>query len=275
LSLRIGIGGIGGRMGREIAAAALADPAIALIGGVTRPGSVAAVQSSFGPDIRIAESVAELLPAIDVLVDFTSPAVTVGHARACASARRPMVSGVTGLTAGQIDELRDAARAIPLFYARNMSLGISAILAVLPVLVRALDGYDVEIVESHHRHKADAPSGTAVALAEAIASALDADLGERAVYGRQGVAPRRAGDIGIHAIRAGGNAGEHTVLLADAGEEIRIAHRALSRRTFALGALRAASFVVAQPPGLYTMANLVSAGVSPPQVPPSGPDGPS
>jgi 4-hydroxy-tetrahydrodipicolinate reductase len=245
-------------MGREIAAAARADPAIALVGGVARPDTVPAVQSSFGPEVRITASVHDLLPEIDVLIDFTSPAATVEAARACVSVRLPLVIGVTGLSAGQLDELRGAAQAIPLFYARNMSLGISAMLAVLPVLVRALEGYDVEIVETHHRHKADAPSGTAAALAEAIAAALDADLVDRAVYGRQGVAPRRSGDIGIHAVRAGGNAGEHTVLLADEGEEIRIAHRALSRRTFALGALRAASFVVVQSPGFYTMADLVA-----------------
>jgi len=258
VTLRIGIGGIGGRMGREIAAAALADPAIKLVGGVARPETAAGVQSSFGREVRIVESVHELLPHVDVLVDFTSPAAMVEHARACVSTRRPMVSGVTGLSAGQLDELREAARAIPLFYARNMSLGISAMLAVLPILVRALEGYDVEILETHHRHKADAPSGTAVAFTEAIAAALDADPHDLTVYGRQGVAPRRSGDIGIHAVRAGGNAGEHTVLLADEGEEIRIAHRALSRRTFALGALRAASFVAAQSPGFYTMADVVA-----------------
>jgi 4-hydroxy-tetrahydrodipicolinate reductase len=218
------------------------------------------VRSAFGVQTRVVESVADLLPAIDVLIDFTSPAATVAHARVCASAGRPIVSGVTGLADDQVVALREAARIIPLFYARNMSLGINAILAVLPVLVRALDGYDVEIVETHHRHKVDAPSGTALALAEAIAAALDADLGRQAVYGREGVAPRRPGDLGIHAVRAGGNAGEHTILLADEGEEVRIAHRALSRRTFALGALRAAAYLAAQPPGFYTMANLVAAG---------------
>jgi 4-hydroxy-tetrahydrodipicolinate reductase len=257
LALRIGIGGIGGRMGREIAAAAQADPAFALIGGVTRPQSASAVASAFSSDVRIVAAAADLLPEIDVLIDFTSPQATVQHARACAGSRRSFVSGVTGLSREQQDALREAASTIPLFHARNMSLGINAILAVLPMLVRALDGYDVEIVETHHRHKTDAPSGTALALAEAIAAALDVDLGGRAVYGRQGVAPRQRGELGIHAVRAGGNAGEHAVLLADDGEEIRIVHRALSRRTFALGALRAASFVVAQPPGFYTMADLV------------------
>lgn len=259
MAIRIGIGGIGGRMGREIAAAALADPAFALVGGVARPGRAPTIREAVGADVRIVDIVAALLPEIDVLMDFTSPEATVAHARACAEAGRPFVSGVTGLSRDQLAALGEAAKTIPLFYARNMSLGINAVLAILPMLVRALDGYDVEVVETHHRHKADAPSGTALALAEAIAGALGAELGHRAVYGRQGVAPRRRGEFGIHAVRAGGNAGEHTILLADEGEEVRIVHRALSRRTFALGALRAATFVVSQSPGLYTMADLVGA----------------
>lgn len=257
MATRIGIGGIGGRMGREIAAAARVDPAFALVGGIERPEAAPAARSAFGADVRVVESAADLLQEIDVLIDFTSPVATVEHALACARAGRPFVSGVTGLSAEQLDALREAARSIPLFYSRNMSLGINAILAILPTLVRALDGYDVEVVETHHRHKADAPSGTALALAEAIAAASDAELGDRAVYGRQGVAPRRQGDIGIHAVRAGGNAGEHTILLADEGEELRVSHRALSRRTFALGALRAAAYLVSRPAGFYSMRDLV------------------
>jgi 4-hydroxy-tetrahydrodipicolinate reductase len=259
LALRIGIGGIGGRMGREIAAVAQADSAFVLVGGVQRTETASAVRSALAPQVRVVESVADLLPEIDVLIDFTSPAATVSHARACASAGRPFVSGVTGLSGEQLDGLRQAAQSIPLFYARNMSLGINAILAILPSLVRALEGYDIEIVETHHRHKADAPSGTALALAESIAAALHADLGHRAVYGRQGIAPRRAGELGIHAVRGGGSSGEHTILLADEGEEIRIAHRALSRRTFAHGAIRAADYLVGKPSGFYTMADYVGA----------------
>jgi len=137
-------------------------------------------------------------------------------------------------------------------------MGISALLAALPALVRSLQGYDIEIVEQHHRHKTDAPSGTALALAEAIAGALGADLSARASYGRHGHAPRRPGEIGIHAVRAGGNAGEHVVIIADEGEEIRVSHRAYSRRTFALGALRAAAWLRQQPPGWYGMADLIA-----------------
>jgi 4-hydroxy-tetrahydrodipicolinate reductase len=139
-----------------------------------------------------------------------------------------------------------------------MSLGLNAVLSILPGLVRALSDYDIEITELHHRHKKDAPSGTALALAESISTALNVDLGRQAVYGRQGIAPRRAGEIGIHALRGGGNTGEHTVLVADEGEEIRVSHRALSRRTFAIGALRAASFIANEPPGFYSMQNLIS-----------------
>jgi 4-hydroxy-tetrahydrodipicolinate reductase len=245
-------------MGREIAAAAQSDATFALIGGIERPETASAARAALAPHLRVVETPADLLTDVDVLIDFTSPAATAEHAHACAKAGRPFVSGVTGLSPAQLAVLRDASETIPLFYARNMSLGINAVLAVLPALVRALDGYDVEIVETHHRHKTDAPSGTALALAEVIATALEADLGARAVYGRQGMAPRQRGDIGIHAVRAGGNAGEHTVLLADEGEEVRLVHRALSRRTFALGALRAAAFLVACPPGFYTMHDLVA-----------------
>jgi 4-hydroxy-tetrahydrodipicolinate reductase len=171
----------------------------------------------------------------------------------------PLVSGTTGLTGEQMAELELSAAHIPVFHARNMSVGVSAVTAVLPALVQALDGYDIEIVEAHHRHKVDAPSGTALVLAEAIAAALARPLVELASYGRQGHAPRAADEIGIHAVRAGGNAGEHTIIFADDGEEIRLSHRAFSRRTFALGALRAARFIVGQPPGRYGMADVLLA----------------
>lgn len=259
MTIRIGIAGIAGRMGREVAAAARAIEQVQLVGGVVRPECVAAVCQEFGQTLRIAGRVEDLLPEIDVLIDFTRPEATVAHALACAQAGRPMVSGVTGLSAEQLTALKDAARQIPLFYARNMSLGVNSLLEILPVLARALAGYDIEIVEQHHRHKADAPSGTALAMAEVIAAALDRDIATNASFGRHGIAPRRVGEIGIHAIRGGGNAGEHTVILADDGEEIRIVHRAYSRRTFALGAIRAASWLVHQPAGFYGMPDLLHA----------------
>jgi 4-hydroxy-tetrahydrodipicolinate reductase len=259
MTIRIGVAGIAGRMGREVAAAARAMDQVNLVGGIVRPERVAAIRGEMGSALRIVECVDDLLPEIDVLIDFTRPEATVAHAQACARAARPMVSGVTGLSAEQLAALQHASREIPLFYARNMSLGVNSLLQVLPILARALAGYDIEIVEQHHRHKADAPSGTALAMAEAIAAALDRDIATHASFGRHGIAPRRAGEIGIHAVRGGGNAGEHTVILADEGEEVRIVHRAYSRRTFAVGAIRAATWLVHQPVGLYGMPDLLRA----------------
>jgi 4-hydroxy-tetrahydrodipicolinate reductase len=259
MTLRIGIGGIGGRMGREIVAAAEAeDSNVTVIGGVERTANLPSVQASLGPERRAVDTIAELLPDIDVFVDFSTAAGTIAHASACADVGKPFVSGVTGLSTDQIGTLERLAQATPIFYSRNMSLGISALISVLPVLVRALDGYDLEIIETHHRHKRDSPSGTALALAEAITRALDVDLSAKAVYGREGIAPRSPGEIGIHAIRAGGNPGEHTIVLANEGEELRLSHRALNRRTFALGAIRASQYIVTQPVGLFSMTDLLA-----------------
>jgi 4-hydroxy-tetrahydrodipicolinate reductase len=167
-----------------------------------------------------------------------------------------MVCGTTGLDAAQMAALHAAAVHVAIFHAANMSPGVNAVLAVLPALVRALQGYDIEIVEAHHRYKADAPSGTALALARAVAEASGGDVEGRARYGRQGASRREAGEIGIHAIRAGGNPGEHTMILAGEGEELRLSHRAFSRASYAEGALRAARLIVDQSPGWYDPATL-------------------
>lgn len=258
--IRIGIAGIGGRMGREILAVAGADPSVRVIGGIERSDRADELQGAFGPLLRIVSDAESLMPDIDLLIDFTTPDVTSRHAAICAEHRRGLVTGTTGLSSEQLNGLRSRAATTPIFYARNMSVGVNVLLAALPGIVRALDGYDIEIVEAHHRHKVDAPSGTALALAEVIAAAVERPLEQHAVYGRHGIAPRTPGEIGIHAIRGGGNAGEHTVLIADDGEEIRISHRAFSRRTFALGAVRAARFLAGQPAGFYTMSDLIAAG---------------
>lgn len=233
--IKIAIAGINGRMGSEIVSVAKNDPNFTVAAGLARGERVVK------------------LPAIDVLIDFTTADATVGMAKECAALGIPFVSGVTGLSTSQTDELRAIGKVIPLFYSRNFGIGISALLQVLPSLARALDGYDVEIVEAHHRHKIDAPSGTALALAEAITSGTNASI----VHGREGDAPRQRGEIGMHSIRGGGNTGEHTILFMNDGEEIRIGHRALSRSAFALGALRAARFVVGRDPGFYGMTDLI------------------
>jgi len=253
MSLRIGVAGIRGRMGREIAAQLASDQRMTLVGGLSRQAGTA----ESGPDgVRLFLDGADLLPEIDVLVDFSAPTGTVDHASACASAGVPLVCGTTGLDVAQIATLRAAAERVAVFHAANMSPGVNAALAVLPALVRALGGYDVEIVEAHHRHKADAPSGTALALARAVAGVRGEDLDGRLRHGREGASLRDASEIGIHAIRAGGNPGEHTVILASEGEELRLSHRAFSRASYAAGALRAARLIVGQPPGWYDPATL-------------------
>lgn len=236
MQINVAIAGINGRIGREIVAAAETDPDVVIAAGLTRRDRV------------------KDLPPIDVLLDFTCADSTIELAHHCASAGVPFVSGVTGLSPNQNDEISKIGKSIPVFCASNFSVGVCALMHLLPSLARALHGYDIEIVETHHRNKTDAPSGTAIDLAAAV-------LGERDhafVHGRAGVSPRQTTDIGIHSVRGGGNTGEHTVLFMDDGEEIRISHRALSRRTFALGALRASKFVVGRPPGLYGMAELLS-----------------
>ena len=251
---RLVVAGAAGRMGREIVAAAASDPAVEVVAGTVRPGSGGSVAG-----LATFESPLEALPGGDVLVDFTNPAAAVANARAAAELGKAAVIGTTGLSEAQVAELRSLAARAPILYGRNMSVGVNTVLRVLPALVRALEGYDVEVTEAHHRHKRDAPSGTALAIAEVIAEALGRRLDELAVYGREGIQPRQAGEIGIHALRGGGNAGEHTVLFADEGEQIQLVHRAYSRRTFALGALRAARWLADQPPGFYGMPDVLAA----------------
>jgi 4-hydroxy-tetrahydrodipicolinate reductase len=252
-TLRIGIAGIRGRMGREIAALATDDPRMTLIGGLSRQAGTA----ESGPDgVQLFVDVATLLTEIDALIDFSAPEGTVDHAAACASAGVPMVCGTTGLDDAQMAFLRAASARVPVFHAANMSPGLNAALAVLPSLVRALEGYDVEIVETHHRQKEDAPSGTALALARVVAEASEGDVLGHVRHGREGRRRRGADEIGFHAIRSGGNPGEHAVILASEGDELRLSHRAFSRASYAEGALRAARLIVDQPPGWYDPATL-------------------
>ena len=259
---RIAVAGIGGRMGREIVSLAAADPEAIVTGGSVRSGTIndrdfASVTGVAIPDARVVDSIDSLLSDAHVLIDFTTASASSAIVSAALRAHCPLVVGTTGLTDEQVGTLRDAAKTIPVFYARNMSLGVNAVLSILPALVRALSGYDIEITEAHHRHKKDSPSGTALAIAEVISDAMNGNLKDALVYGREGIQPRRSGEIGMHSIRGGGNAGEHTVLFADEGEQIQLVHRAYSRRTFASGAVRAAHFTVKQKPGFFTMADLV------------------
>jgi 4-hydroxy-tetrahydrodipicolinate reductase len=250
---RIAIAGVAGRMGRDVAAAAAEDAAWEIAGGTVRPGGAhdgATFEAAAGiavSNARLATDPRAIVPDSAVVIDFTTPAAALAHAAVCAEYGVPFVTGTTGFSPEQDAALRALSRRIPVYAARNMSAGIAALLALLPALADALKGYDVEIVETHHRRKLDAPSGTALALAEAIAGGREASR----VHGRHGIAPRQTGEIGIHAVRGGGNPGEHAIVLSADGEEVRIMHRAFSRRAYAEGALRAAQWLTHQSPGWY------------------------
>jgi 4-hydroxy-tetrahydrodipicolinate reductase len=255
---RIAVVGAAGRMGREVCRAALERKDFELAGGVVEPGAPEldadlGVLCGLGKaGVRATEAPPENAEA---LIEFTTPEATVEHL----SYGRPAVIGTTGLSEEQLARVERAAATSPIVLAPNMSVGVN----VLRVLVRELSVtlgplYDIEIVETHHRNKVDAPSGTALFLARAAAEGRGRTLDEVAVHGRVGRAPREEGEIGIHALRGGAIVGEHRVIFYGPGEEVEVTHRALSRRTFADGALRAARFVArATAPGLYSMQDVL------------------
>jgi 4-hydroxy-tetrahydrodipicolinate reductase len=261
---RLVILGAAGRMGRVLLGSALADPEVEVVGAVDAPNArevgqdVGTLVGVGERGVRLAARLEDVIDQTSATVEFTVPAATLEHLEISRERRKPAVVGTTGLDSVQLERVRGIAREIPVFMAPNMSLGVNVLLKVLPIIAEALgSAYDVEVIEAHHHGKKDAPSGTALRLAEVVAEALGATLPERAVYGRQGIQPRQPGEIGMHAVRAGAIVGDHTVLFANEGEQIEVVHRAYSRQTFALGALRAAKWIVKQPPGFYSMQDLL------------------
>ncbi|WP_369601281.1 4-hydroxy-tetrahydrodipicolinate reductase [Hahella sp. SMD15-11] len=262
---RIAIAGVAGRMGRVLVEAVTQHPDVKLGAATVRPGS-----SLVGTDagqlagvgslgVECAAYLSEVLDDFDVLIDFTQPELTVDMLAICRDAGKAVVIGTTGLTEAQIATIREASRDIPVVFAPNMSVGINVLLKVLELTARVLgEGYDIEIIEAHHRHKKDAPSGTALKLGEVVANALGRDLSECAVYGREGITGERpANQIGFETIRAGDIVGEHTVMFAGIGERVEITHKASSRMTFAQGAVRAAAWLAGKPAGLYDMQDVL------------------
>jgi 4-hydroxy-tetrahydrodipicolinate reductase len=256
---RVAVVGAAGRMGREVVRAAMEDSDVELAGGVVEPGTEAV-----GADLgelcgmgSIGVAATEDPPEnVEALIEFTTPQATVEHL----SYAMPVVIGTTGLSEAQLQRVEAAAEDVPVVLAPNMSVGVSLVREVVRELSEKLGAdYDVEVVEAHHRNKADAPSGTALLLAWAAAEGRGRDLDDVAVYGREGRVPRREGEIGIHAIRGGAVVGEHRVAFYGPGEEVEVVHRALSRRTFATGSLRAARFVAKARPGLYSMRDVLGA----------------
>jgi 4-hydroxy-tetrahydrodipicolinate reductase len=261
----IAIAGAAGRMGRILVQAVTETEGLALTVASERPestllgsdaGELAGVRR-LGVEIR--SDLGSARDGFDVLIDFTTPAATMEHLALCRRAGRRMVIGTTGLDAAQRAAIDAAGADIGIVCAPNMSVGVNLCFKLLDIAARVLgDEVDVEIIEAHHRHKVDAPSGTALRMGEVVAAALGRDLGEVAVYGREGrTGPRDRRTIGFETIRAGDVVGEHTVWLAGEGERVEIAHKASSRMTFARGAARAAAWVVGRQKGVYDMQDVL------------------
>jgi 4-hydroxy-tetrahydrodipicolinate reductase len=253
---RVAVIGAAGRMGRELCRAALETQGIELVGGTEQPGACE-LDRDLGELCGVGKvgiiATEDPPEEAEVLIEFTSPEATVEHL----SYRRPAVIGTTGFSEVQRAGVEEASKSVPLVFAPNMSVGVNLLRQAVWGLSARLAGYDVEVVEVHHRNKVDAPSGTALLLARAAAEGRGQNLDEVAVYGREGISPRGEGEIGIHALRGGAVVGEHRLIFYGPGEEVEVIHRALSRRTFADGALRAARFVATAEPGLYSMKDVL------------------
>ena len=260
--------GAGGRMGRAIARGLMkrSVEGLRLFAAVERSdhpkqGQDIGILSGTGlAEISLTSDLDEYVSDIDVAIDFSYHEATAVHAQKLAKRGRPLVIGTTGLTMEETAQVEDAASQIAIVLAPNMSLGINLLLGLVKQAAISLkeSGYDVEIIERHHRHKKDAPSGTALGLGEAVAQGLGVRLPDVARYGRHEMTGERtATEIGFHAIRGGDFVGDHTVLFATSGESIELSHRATSRDTFAMGALTAAAWICERPPGLYTMQDVL------------------
>ena len=255
--IRVAVNGAAGRMGRTLIEAIRESEELALTAVFEHPESAAVGTEADG--VRIGPDVAAGVDDFDVLIDFTEPHATLGALEPCEAHGRGLVIGTTGFDAAGLDRIRAAAASVPIVLAPNMSVGVNVTFRLIEMAARALgDDVDVEVYEAHHRHKIDAPSGTAVRIGEILADTLGRDLSTDAVYGRVGITGARdTRTIGFHSARGGDIVGEHTVVFAGAGERIEITHRAQSRMNFAMGALRAVRFVAGRESGLYGMADVL------------------
>ncbi len=264
VKLKIVILGAAGRAGQALIRCAVRAPSLQLV------GAVEAEQCPLlGKDIGIIAGIADIgliltddsnkaFQKADALIDFSFPSATAQHAKLAAELKKPLVIGTTGLNPAQTEAVHKAALHIPIVWSPNMSMGVNLLFAMVKKIASALADYNIEIIETHHRHKKDAPSGTALRLAETAAAARDLKLENVITHGRHGlVAERPQAQIGIHAVRAGDVVGDHTILFATDGERLELTHRASSRDCFAMGALRAAAWITTRKPGLYSMADVL------------------
>ncbi|HLX81644.1 MAG TPA: 4-hydroxy-tetrahydrodipicolinate reductase [Burkholderiales bacterium] len=251
--MKVVVAGAGGKMGQALIEGVLADKSLALAAALDAKGSPAVGTSVGG--IKVGSDICKAIAAGDVLIDFTRPEGTIEHVEVCSQLGKAIVIGTTGFPDTLKSAILQAGRKIPVAMSPNFAVGVNAVFKLAEVAAGILgDGYDVEIVEAHHRQKVDAPSGTALKLGEIIASALKRNLKKEAKHGREGdIGARPAKQIGFHAIRGGDIVGEHTVIFAGPGERVEVTIRSQSRMTYALGALRAAKFLRGRKAGLYDM----------------------
>jgi 4-hydroxy-tetrahydrodipicolinate reductase len=262
--MKIAIAGSSGRMGRTLIEAVLKDGEMRLAVALEQAGSPflgkdagELVGSPSG--VAISADFESALAGADCLIDFTRPAGTLAHMAACRKHGVAMVVGTTGMEVEQKRQIEEAARDIPIVFAPNMAVGVNLVFKLLDTAARVLSqGYDIEVIEAHHRHKVDAPSGTALRMGEVVAAALGRDLSQCAVYGREGVTGERdPSTIGFATVRGGDIVGDHTVLFAGTGERVEITHKAASRMPYALGSLRAARFLKGRKSGLFDMQDVL------------------
>ena len=254
----IAIAGASGRMGRILFEACAADAETSLVAALDAPQSPAIGVSAkaFGGNANVAVAAhAAGVPRGSMLIDFTRPEATLAYLEACVVGGVGMVIGTTGFDDAGKAKIAEAAKKIPIVFSPNFSVGVNTVFKLLELAAKSLnEGYDVEIVEMHHRMKVDAPSGTALKLGEIIAEAQGTQLADRAVYAREGrTGERKNGTIGFAALRGGDVVGDHTVVFAGIGERIEITHKSASRATYAVGAIRAAKFLQGKSSGLFDM----------------------
>jgi 4-hydroxy-tetrahydrodipicolinate reductase len=264
--LRVAVAGASGRMGRNLIKAVEETAGLKLTAATDRPGNSfigldAGEVAGVGKlDVTIADDLAKVVDDFDVVIDFTRPEGTLNHLSICRSHGKKMVIGTTGFDKEGLQAISDTAKDIAIVFAPNMSVGVNLVLKLLQMAAKVLnpEQYDIEVIEAHHRHKVDAPSGTALRMGEVVAETLGWDLKEVAVYGREGITGERPRQqIGFETIRAGDIVGEHTVMFATEGERVEITHKASSRMTFAKGAARACVWLADKSNGLYDMQDVL------------------
>ena len=265
MSTRIAVTGAAGRMGKMLIETIVNTEGLALGAAIERNdssliGADAGEVSGLGKiGIKITGNLADALDNFDVVIDFTSPKVTLANLKTCSAASKAIVIGTTGFSADEKAIFNESIAGIPVCFASNFSTGVNACFKLLEMAAKVLgEDSDIEIIEAHHRHKVDSPSGTALSMGEVVAGALGRDLNEVAVYGREGQdGPRERETIGFATVRGGDVVGEHTVAFLADGERVEITHKASSRMAFSRGAVRAAKWLASQPAGLYNMQDVL------------------